>query len=79
MFKSAQCGACAQSHRHSAGELAALCACAGRELMLLILAVLAVAVLVGVSKVRVPGGVNAADLGSVSNRWLADYRASHPS
>jgi hypothetical protein len=28
---------------------------------------------------RVPGGVSAGNLGHVSERWLADHRASHPS
>jgi hypothetical protein len=37
---------------------------------------LAVAILY---KVRVPGGVNASNLGWVSEQWLAEYRASHPS
>jgi hypothetical protein len=31
-----------------------------------------------VSWVRSPGGVNAAPLGWMSQRWLAEYRASHP-
>jgi hypothetical protein len=48
--------------------------------MLVILAVfVTVIVVVVISRLRVPGGVNAADLGSVSDRWLADYRGSHPS
>lgn len=47
--------------------------------MLLILAVfVTVIVVVVIFRLRVPGGVNAADLGSVSDRWLADHRASHP-
>jgi hypothetical protein len=31
-----------------------------------------------IRKVRVPGGVNAANLGEVSEQWLAEHRASHP-
>jgi hypothetical protein len=30
-------------------------------------------------RVRVPGGVNASSLGWMSERWLAERRASHPS
>jgi len=52
----------------------------GAWTMLLILAVfVTVIVVVVISRLRVPGGVNAADLGSVSDRWLAEYRGSHPS
>jgi len=35
--------------------------------------------MVVIRKVRVPGGVNAANLGEVSEQWLAEHRASHPS
>jgi hypothetical protein len=31
-----------------------------------------------IRKVRVPGGVNSANLGEVSEQWLAEHRASHP-
>lgn len=31
------------------------------------------------SRLRVPGGVSPANLGWMSERWLAEYRASHPS
>jgi hypothetical protein len=40
----------------------------------------AVIVLVAVTvipRMRVPGGVNAAHLGWMSERWLAEHRASH--
>jgi hypothetical protein len=30
-------------------------------------------------KARIPGGVNTSNLGWVSEQWLAEYRASHPS
>lgn len=48
--------------------------------MLLIIGVLIMltAVVIG-SRLRVPGGVNPAKLGWMSDQWLADYRASHPS
>ena len=41
----------------------------------MLIAVLAVALIV---RARVPGGVNSSQLGWVSQRWLAEYRASHP-
>jgi hypothetical protein len=47
--------------------------------MLLVLgALLAVTVVVMVGR-RVPWNVDSAELGYVSERWLAEYRASHPS
>jgi hypothetical protein len=47
--------------------------------MLLILgALLAVAVVVLLAR-RVLWNVDSAELGYVSERWLAEYRASHPS
>jgi hypothetical protein len=49
-----------------------------RQLMLLIIVVLiALTAIVISSRVRVPGGVNPAKLGWMSERWLAEYRASH--
>ena len=41
----------------------------------LIIALVAVA---AIPRMRVPGGVNAADLGWMSEQWLAEHRASHP-
>lgn len=38
--------------------------------------VLLIAVVI-IPRMRVPGGVNAADLGWMSERWLAEHRASH--
>ena len=32
-----------------------------------------------IPRVRVPGGVNVAKLGWMSQEWLAEHRASHPS
>ena len=34
---------------------------------------------VALSRVRVPGGVNAAKLGWMSEQWMAEQRASRPS
>jgi hypothetical protein len=47
--------------------------------MLLIIGLLiALITVVLIVRARVPGGVNSAQLGWVSQRWLAEYRASHP-
>jgi hypothetical protein len=47
--------------------------------MLMVLgALLAVAVVVMLGR-RVPWNIDSAELGYVSERWLAEYRASHPS
>jgi hypothetical protein len=45
---------------------------------LIISAVVTVIAVAVVSRRRVPGRVNEAQLGWVSERWLAEYRASHP-
>jgi hypothetical protein len=51
----------------------------GENHMLFIVGVVIVLVAVAVvviRRVRVRGGVNAADLGSMSEQWLAEHRAS---
>jgi hypothetical protein len=46
--------------------------------MLLIVGVVIVLIaIVGISWMRVPGGLNAANLGWMSEQWLAEHRASH--
>jgi hypothetical protein len=46
--------------------------------MLLLISVLVIlTALVIIARTRVPGGVNAAHLGRMSEQWLAEYRASH--
>jgi hypothetical protein len=48
--------------------------------MLLLIAVFVGLAATGIAlRVRVPGGVNAARLGWMSEQWLADQRASRPS
>jgi hypothetical protein len=50
-----------------------------RDHMLLIIALLlALTAAVIIVRLRVPGGVNAAKLGWMSEQWLAEHRASHP-
>jgi hypothetical protein len=46
-------------------------------MFLIIVLLLAVTAVVISSRVRVPGGVNPAQLGWMSQQWLAEYRASH--
>ncbi|HEU5257160.1 MAG TPA: hypothetical protein VFU28_14305 [Vicinamibacterales bacterium] len=46
--------------------------------MLLIVGVVIVLIaVVVIPKMRVPGGVNASTLGWMSDKWLAEHRASH--
>ena len=48
--------------------------------MLLIIGLfVTLAAAVTIVRVRVPGGLNAARLGWMSEQWLAEQRASHPS
>jgi len=51
-----------------------------REPMLIVIGgvLVAWAAAVIIRRIRVPGGVNAANLGEVSEQWLAEHRASHP-
>ena len=50
----------------------------GENPMLFIVGVIIALVAVGsLPRMRVPGGVNAADLGWMSEQWLAEHRASH--
>jgi hypothetical protein len=46
--------------------------------MLLFLCLLSMTMMVILYRVRVPGGVNASNLGWMSPQWLAEFRASHP-
>ena len=51
----------------------------GSQMMLLTVAVLlSLGALAAIARQRVPGGVDTAELGWMSESWLADYRASHP-
>jgi hypothetical protein len=48
-------------------------------LVIVVLITVVAFVLVISSTLRVPGGVNPANLGWMSEQWLAEYRASHAS
>jgi hypothetical protein len=50
----------------------------GENHMLFIVGVAIVLIAVGIiPRMRVPGGVNSANLGWMSEQWLAEHRASH--
>jgi hypothetical protein len=40
-------------------------------------AVMLIAVVIIIPRMRVPGGVNSGNLGWMSEQWLAEHRASH--
>lgn len=47
------------------------------HMLLIVVAVIVLIAVVIIPRMRVPGGVNASALGWMSERWLAEYRASH--
>ena len=50
----------------------------GENHMLFIVGVVTVLIAVVIApRMRLPGGVNSANLGSMSEQWLAEHRASH--
>lgn len=48
-------------------------------MLLVIGALITLTAAVTISRVRVTGGVNAAEIGWMSEQWLAEHRASRPS
>jgi hypothetical protein len=73
---------CAQAHRQLFGRSATIVV--GREgvsfgenHMLFIVGVIVLVAAVVIPRMRVPGGENATHLGWMSERWLAEHRASH--
>ena len=46
-------------------------------MLLIIGVVIALFAVAAIPRMRVPGGVNAAQLGWMSEQWLAEHRASH--
>jgi hypothetical protein len=50
----------------------------GDHMLIIIALLLTFTAAIIVTRLRVPGGVNTSPLGSMSERWLAEYRASHP-
>ena len=49
----------------------------GAHHMLFIVGIVIVLMAVLIPRMRVPGGVNAANLGWMSEQWLAEHRAAH--
>lgn len=47
------------------------------QMLFIIGVVIALIAVVIIPRMRVPGGVNAANLGWMSEQWLAEHRASH--
>jgi len=47
------------------------------HMLLIVGAVVVLSGVVIISRMRVPGGVNARTLGWMSDKWLAEHRASH--
>jgi hypothetical protein len=46
-------------------------------MLFIVAAVIVVIAAVIIPRMRVPGGVNSANLGWMSQQWLAEHRASH--
>ena len=46
-------------------------------MLLIVGSVIVLIAVVIIPRMRVPGGVNSSALGWMSERWLAEYRASH--
>ena len=46
-------------------------------MLLIVGLVMALIAVVIIPRMRVPGGVNSVNLGWMSERWLAEHRASH--
>ena len=49
----------------------------GENLMLFIVGIVIALIAAVLPRMRVPGGVNSANLGWMSQQWLAEHRASH--
>jgi hypothetical protein len=48
-------------------------------MLFFIAAGIALAAILIIARMRAPGGVNTGHLGYMSEQWLAEHRASHPS
>jgi hypothetical protein len=46
-------------------------------MLLIVGAIIALLAIVSISRMRVPGGVNTSTRGWMSDKWLAEHRASH--
>jgi hypothetical protein len=72
---------CAQAHRQSPWRVSrSLCAdlmCGDNHMLFIVGVVMVLIAVVIIPRMRVPGGVNSANLGWMSEQWLAEHRASH--
>jgi hypothetical protein len=71
---------CAQAHRQSVGRVSGLLYAArfcGDHMLFIVGLVMVLIAVVVISGMRLPGGVNSANLGWMSEQWLAEHRASH--
>jgi hypothetical protein len=62
---------CAEAHRQSSVEVQ-------ESLDMLLIVGIVIASVVIIARLRVPGGVNAAHLGWMSEQWLAEHRRLAP-
>jgi len=51
--------------------------CGANHMLFIVGVVVVLIAVVIVPRMRVPGGVNSANLGWMSEQWLAEHRASH--
>ncbi len=51
--------------------------CGENHMLFIVGIVIALIAVVIIPRMRVPGGVNSANLGWMSEQWLAEHRASH--
>jgi hypothetical protein len=51
--------------------------CGDNHMLFIVGVVMVLIAVVIIPRMRVPGGVNSANLGWMSERWLAEHRASH--
>ena len=51
--------------------------CGENHMLFIVGVVIALIVAVIIQRMRLPGGVNSASLGSMSEQWLSEHRASH--
>jgi hypothetical protein len=50
--------------------------CGENQMLFIVGVVIVLVAVVIIPRMRVPGGVNSANLGSMSERWVAEHRAS---
>ena len=51
--------------------------CGDKNMLFIVGIVIALIGVIGIQRMRLPGDVNSANLGWMSEQWLAEHRASH--